>query len=248
MNCNHFNVGSFTLDFPSALLRGTLIKRYKRFLADIRLENGEIITAHCANPGAMLGLKEPGLPVWLSQSDNPKRKLKYSWELTQIDGHLVGINTALPNRIVAEALRNKQIKELAAYDHVRPEVKYGEKSRIDFLLTGEGLPDCYLEVKNVHLLRQGSLAEFPDSKTARGEKHLVELGNMVAQGHRAVNLYLVQRTDCTEFSFASDLDPTYARAADTALNAGVEFLCYDCTIDPTKICLNHPLPILPMKR
>jgi sugar fermentation stimulation protein A len=236
------------LDFPSPLLHGTLIKRYKRFLADIRLDDGEIITAHCANPGAMLGLKEPGLPVWLSKSDNPKRKLQYSWELTEVNGHLVGINTALPNRIVAEALLNKKIEELAAYDNIRPEVKYGEKSRIDFLLTGEGLPDCYVEVKNVHLLREGSLAEFPDSKTARGVKHLGELGNMVAAGHRAINLYLVQRTDCTQFSFAADLDPAYAQAAENALNAGVEFLCYDCTIDQNQICLHQPLPILPVKR
>lgn len=196
----------------------------------------------------MLGLKDPGLPVWLSKSDNPKRKLRYSWELAEIDGHLVGINTAWPNHIVAEALQNKHIEALSAYDDIRPEVKYGENSRVDFLLSGHGLPNCYLEVKNVHLLRKDGCAEFPDSKTARGVKHLRELGNMVAAGQRAINLYLVQRSDCTHFNFATDLDPAYAQAAEEALNAGVEFLCYDCTIDQNQICLRHPLPISPVKR
>lgn len=231
------------MHFPSPLVRGTLVKRYKRFLADITLESGEVITAHCANPSAMTGLNMPGLPVWLSKSDDPKRKLAYSLELVELPSGLVGINTAHPNRIVGEALRDGTIAELAAYSCVRPEVKYGEKSRVDFLLTGDGLPDCYLEVKNVHLVRNEALAEFPDSVTARGARHLADLAAMVAQGHRAVMLYLVQRTDCTRFDLAHDIDPAYSRAFAVARAAGVEALCYDTVITRDEIRLGQPLPI-----
>ncbi len=167
------------MHFPSPLVRGTLIRRYKRFLADVTLETGEILTAHCANPGAMTGLAMPGLPVWLSKSDDPKRKLAYSLELVELPTGIVGINTAHPNRIVGEALRARAIPELGAYDGIRAEVKYAEKSRVDFLLTAEGLPDCYLEVKNVHLVRAAGLAEFPDSVTTRGARHLADLARMV---------------------------------------------------------------------
>lgn len=225
------------------LRKGTLLKRYKRFLADIELENGEVITAHCANPGAMTGLKDPGLPAYLSKSDNPKRKLAYSLELLEVDGGLVGINTAHPNRIVEEVLRDRDIPELAAYTSLRREVKNGEKSRIDFLLEEEGLPDCYVEVKNVHLMREPGLAEFPDSVTARGTKHLQELANMVAAGHRAVMLYLVQRTDCTALAFASDIDPVYAETLEKVTKSGVELLCWDCAISAQEITLKSPLKI-----
>lgn len=230
----------------SPLVRGTLIQRYKRFLADIRLASGEVITAHCANPGAMIGLNMPGLPVWLSKSDDPKRKLAYSLELVELPTGLVGINTAHPNRVVAEALAQKAIAALAHYPTARPEVKYAEKSRVDFLLTGDGLPDCYLEVKNVHLTRRPGLAEFPDSVTARGARHLFDLAAMVAAGHRAVMLYLVQRTDCASFALAADLDPAYAAAFRTARAAGVEALCYATTITPEAISLSEPLPFRPM--
>ncbi|SDG94474.1 DNA/RNA nuclease SfsA [Pelagibacterium luteolum] len=231
------------MHFPSILVRGTLVRRYKRFLSDIILETGEAITAHCANPGAMTGLNMPGLPVWVSKSDDPKRKLAYSLELVELPTGIVGINTAHPNRIVAEALRARQIPELAAYDCVRPEVKYAEKSRVDFLLSAEGRPDCYVEVKNVHLVRRAGHAEFPDSVTTRGARHLNDLSAMVAAGHRAAMLYLVQRADCTEFSLAADIDPAYAAAFDTARNAGVEALCYATVITPTSIELGRPLPI-----
>ncbi|WP_332716585.1 DNA/RNA nuclease SfsA [Pelagibacterium mangrovi] len=229
--------------FPSPLIRGTLVKRYKRFLADVILESGEAITAHCANPGAMTGLNMPGLPVWLSKSDDPKRKLAHSLELVELPTGIVGINTAHPNRIVAEALAARAIPELAAYDCARPEVRYAEKSRVDFLLTGEGLPDCYLEVKNVHLVRDAGLAEFPDSVTLRGARHLADLARMVREGHRAAMLYLVQRADCTRFALAADIDPAYAAAFKAARAQGVEALCYTTTLSSEHIVLGQPLPI-----
>jgi len=231
------------LRLPSPLLRGTLVQRYKRFLADISLENGQVITAHCANPGAMLGLNMPGLPVYISQSDNPKRKLKYSLELVEQPSGLVGINTNYPNKIVGDALAINAISELAPYEDFKAEVKYGENSRVDFLLNRNATRMTYLEVKNVHLSRGNGQAEFPDCETERGVKHLRELSNMVAAGHRAINLYLVQRTDCDRFSFAQDLAPKYAEAAQEAHNAGVEFLCYDCDISLEQICIASRLPI-----
>lgn len=230
--------------FQTPLVPGRLIRRYKRFLADIELESGEVITAHCANPGAMLGLKDEGMKVWLEPNDDPKRKLKYGWRLVELPGdHWVGIDTAVPNRVVKEALLARQVPALAAYGTVRPEVKYGQKSRVDFLLSEPGLPDAYVEVKNVHLLREGDWAEFPDSVTKRGARHLEELSDMVAQGHRAVMLYVVQRTDCGRFRLAADLDPAYAAASDAARAAGVEILCHACTISPEEIRLDRALPV-----
>lgn len=226
---------------PQPMIRGTLIKRYKRFLADVRLESGEVVTAHCANPGAMTGLNTPGLPVYLSRSNNPKRKLSLNFDLVELPTGFVGINTAYPNRIVAEALREKKIAALSAYEKVRPEVRYGEKSRVDFLLSGNDLPDCYLEVKNVHLSRTEGLAEFPDSKTARGARHLSELAEMVKAGHRGINLFLVQRGDCTSFAPAADIDPVYAKALADAEMAGVEILIYACHLTTSEIVLGDPL-------
>lgn len=233
---------------PEPLRHGTLVRRYKRFLADIELDDAEVITAHCANPGAMTGLDMPGLGVWVSQSDNPKRKLKHSLELVELATGLVGINTAAPNRIVGEALAAGRVGELAAYRSHRAEVPYGEKSRVDFLLSENGLPDCYLEVKNVHLCRQEGLAEFPDAKTSRGARHLNELARMVEMGHRAVNLFLVQRTDCNRFSLAQDIDPDYAKALGDAVARGVEILVYDCHISTKEVRLAAPLPFVPTPR
>jgi len=230
---------------PQPMQRGTLVARYKRFFADIRLDSGEEIVAHCANPGAMLGLKDPGLPVWVSPSNNPKRSLAWNFELVETETSLVGINTSHPNRVVAEAIAHGAVAELAAYSVCRPEVKYGERSRIDFLLTGEGLPDLYLEVKNVHFSRTPGLAEFPDCPTDRGARHLAELSSMIAAGHRAAMLYLVQRSDCGRMALAADLDPKYAAAFALARTAGVEALCYDCTVTTQEIVLRQALPIVP---
>lgn len=219
------------------------MRRYKRFLADAELPSGEVITAHCANPGAMTGLDMPGLPVWLSYSGNPRRKLQWSLELVELPTGLVGINTSHPNRIVGEALGEKAIPEFAQYPHVRAEVPYGERSRVDFLLWGDDLPDCFVEVKNVHLSRRPGLAEFPDCPTARGARHLTELARVAGAGHRAALLYLVQRTDCTHFSLAADIDPTYMQAHGMAVAAGVQMLCYACMIDNEEIRLARPLPM-----
>ena len=239
--------------FPAPLVPGRLVRRYKRFLADVALAHsesggGELVTAHCPNPGSMLGLAEPGMTVWLSRSDNPKRKLAHGWELVEADGTLVGINTGHPNRLVAEALAAGAIPELAGYPGLRQEVRYGRGSRIDFLLDGplqdRGRPPCYLEVKNVHLMRRPGLAEFPDSVTARGARHLEELGDRVQLGDRAVMLYLVQRGDCARLAIAADLDPAYDRALRQALERGVEALCYDCSVELGGIALARPLPLV----
>ncbi len=229
--------------FPDPLIRGRLLRRYKRFLSDIELDNGEIVVAHCANPGSMTGLKDTGAPVWLSPSRNPKRKLKYSWELIQVDGHMVGINTAWPNRIVEEAVAAQMVPELAGYPSMRREVPYGRNSRIDLLLEAADRPPCYLEVKNVHLKRSAGLAEFPDSVTKRGTKHLRELSEMARQGARAVMFFLVQRGDCASFRVAADIDPDYDRALHAALDHGVEVLCYSCRVGEEAIELDRPLPV-----
>ncbi|EAR50639.1 sugar fermentation stimulation protein A [Oceanicola granulosus HTCC2516] len=232
--------------FATPLVRGRLIRRYMRFLADVRLEeSGEVVKVHCPNPGAMTGLKTPGLPVWLERNDDPKKKLDWGWRLAELPGgHWAGIDTAVPNRVVAEALAARAIPELLPYERVRPEVRYGTNSRIDFLLEGpEGA--TWVEVKNVHLRREGDCAEFPDSVTARGAKHLVELAERARQGDQAVMLYLVQRSDCARFRLAGDIDRTYARAFDAARSAGVEMLCYGTRIDAGGVALGRRLPVDP---
>lgn len=221
------------MEFATPLVPARLIRRYKRFLADCQLEDGREITAHCANPGSMMGLAEPGMRVWLEPNDDPKKKLKFGWRLVEHeDGHFTGVDTSVPNRALRAALEAGRIPELAAYQTVRAEVKYGEKSRIDFLLSQGGLPDCYVEVKSVTLSREAGVAEFPDSVTARGTKHLGELSRMIGEGHRAVMLYLVQRTDCSRFRLAADIDPAYAAAFAEAHAAGVERLVYGTAITP----------------
>ncbi|MEJ6396777.1 DNA/RNA nuclease SfsA [Yoonia sp. 208BN28-4] len=229
------------MDFATPLIPARLIRRYKRFLADVRLDDGREVTAHCANPGSMMGLADEGTKIWLEPNDDPKKKLKYGWRLVDHEnGHFTGVDTAVPNRALKAALMAHEVAALD-YDLVRPEVKYGENSRIDFLLSGQG-PDTYLEVKSVTLSRQYGLAEFPDSVTARGAKHLAELSEMVRAGHRAVMLYLVQRTDCTAMTLASDIDPTYARAFADARAAGVEVMVMDCAISPQGVRPRNPLP------
>jgi len=229
------------MEFTTPLLRGTLIKRYKRFMADVTLDDGREVTAHCANSGSMLGLTTPGAEVWLSPADNPKRKLKYTWELIRDGDGLVGINTSHPNALVAEAVGDGTIAELAGYGSLRREVKYGRNSRIDLLLEDADRPPCYVEVKNVHLKREPGLAEFPDSVTARGTKHLGELADMVADGARAMMVYLVQREDCERFAVAADIDPAYNQALEEARAHGVEVVCYCCKINPTGIEVSQSL-------
>ncbi|WP_099826981.1 DNA/RNA nuclease SfsA [Oceaniglobus indicus] len=233
------------MKFASPLLPGRLVRRWNRFLCEVTLDNGETVRAHCPNPGAMLGLKDPGMRVWVEPNDDPRRKLRYGWRLVDLGGgHWAGIDTAVPNRVVGEALRARAVPELAAYDTVRPEVAYGTRSRVDFLLRGDGLPDAYVEVKNVHLRRTEDWAEFPDCVTERGAKHLRELVGMVEQGHRAVMLYLVQRTDCARLRMAADLDPGYARAFEQAADAGVEMICHDTVIDTCGVSLGAALPVV----
>jgi sugar fermentation stimulation protein A len=235
--------------FTSELIPATLLRRYKRFLADVETADGRTMTVHVANPGAMTGLQATGARVWLSKSPNAARKLPYSWELIEADfgggSELVGVNTAHPNTIVAEALAAGALPQLAGYDSVRREVKYGKASRIDFLLEHPGRPPCYLEVKNVHLMRRHGLAEFPDSVTARGARHLDELAAMVASGARAVMLYVIQIGSATSLALARDIDPAYGRAFDRAREAGVEAMAFTCQIGQDGIALAGPVPIQP---
>lgn len=235
------------MQFHAPLISGTLIKRYKRFMADVRLDDGTEVTAHVANSGAMTGLKDPDLKVWLSPANNPKRKLAWTWELAEVDGKLVGINTSHPNAIAAEAITAGQIPELSGYAELKREVKYGKNSRIDIQLTSPDKPRCLVEIKNVHLKRKdvetGGLAEFPDAVTERGTKHLMELGDAAEAGDRAVMLYIVQRMDCESFNLAKDIDPTYAEAFKVARERGVEVLCYVCDITIDGIRLDRPLPM-----
>jgi len=229
------------MKFPDPLIRGVLQRRYKRFLSDIELEDGRVVVAHVANSGSMLGLTEPGSEVWISPARNPDRKLKFTWELIRDGRSLVGINTSHPNALVADAIGRGKIPELADKSQtIRREVKYGKNSRIDILLE-KGDAKTYVEIKNVHLSRSKGLAEFPDSVTSRGAKHLVELGDMVDEGHRAVMVYLVQRQDCKEFSIAADIDPTYAEALKVAKGRGVEALCYSCKMTTKGIVVDKPV-------
>jgi len=232
------------MEFTETLVRATLVRRYKRFLADVTLADGCEVTSHCANPGAMTGLDTPGMRVWLEPNDDERKKLRFGWRLLELGGgHWAGIDTMVPNRVVGEALRGGQIAELSGYGGVRAEVKYGKASRVDFLLREPGLPDAYVEVKNVHLSREDGWAEFPDSPTARGAKHLVELAEMVRQGRRAVMFYLVQRTDCVRFRLAGDVDAKYAAAFAMAAQVGVEVLCYDTVISIEGVSLGRRLEV-----
>lgn len=232
------------MDFPQPLVRGRLVQRYKRFFADVVLDDGTPLTAHCPNPGAMLGLNTPGLTCWLSKSDDPKRKLAHTLELVEADGGLVGVNTLHPNRLVAEALAADAIPEVAGYASHRREVRYGENSRVDFLLEHPDRPRCWLEIKNVHLMREPGLAEFPDCVAARSTKHLRELAHVVTRGERAVVLFVVQRTDCDRFRPAADCDPKFAVALAEVADAGVEVMVYGCEIDQSRVRLTRPIPWL----
>lgn len=231
------------MKFDPPLTLATLLKRYKRFLADVRFDDGTETTAHCANPGSMIGLADPGATVWLSKSDNPKRKLAWTWELVEVGTSLVGVHTGKANALVEAAIAEGHIPELGGYEKLRREVKYGENSRIDLLLEDPNRSTAYVEVKSVTLSREKGLAEFPDSKTARGAKHMVELAEMAKSGHRAVVFFLVQRSDCTQMRPAADIDPKYAESLTAAIAAGVEVLCYSCRLSSDGIDLDRRLKV-----
>ncbi len=227
---------------PSDLIPGKLLKRYKRFLADVQLKDGQIVTAHCPNSGSMKGCNDPGSRVLLSRSNNPRRKLPYTWELVQVGPIWVGINTQYPNRLVVEGIRTGVVKELQGYPVIRQEVKYGQNSRVDLLLEN-GAEKCYVELKNVTLV-ENRRALFPDAVTVRGQKHLQELMDMVTEGHRAVIFFVVQREDADLFAPADQIDPRYGKLLRQAVKHGVEALAYQARVSPQEIVLFRPLPII----
>ena len=236
------------MHFPTPLIPATLIKRYKRFLADVVLADGSEITAHVANPGSMLGIMQPGSRVWLSKSESATRKLPYSWELIEVDfgsgSELIGVNTSHPNKLVAEALEHGRIIGLEGYPRLRREVRYGGASRVDFLLEGDGRPACFLEVKNVHMMRQPGRAEFPDAVTERGARHLDELAREARAGARSVLLFLVQIGSAGSVALARDIDPAYGEAFDRARAAGVEVMALRCRISTDGIEVESAVPVL----
>lgn len=229
--------------FDPPLVPARLIARYKRFLFDAELESGEVITGFCANTGSMRGLTTPGSRIWLSQHDSPTRKYRYVFELIEVDGTLVGVNTGMPNLLAAEGIAAGQVADLGDYPTVRREQKYGRNSRIDLLLTAPDRPAAYVEVKNVHFSRTPGLGEFPDTVTQRGAKHLEELGDMVEQGYRAVMLYVLQRSDCARFRICDDLDRAYGAAYIRAIGRGVEAYALQCLISPTEITAAGLIPM-----
>eukprot|EP01136_Pigoraptor_vietnamica_P026752 Opistho-1_new@82139 len=229
------------MEFPTPLLEGRLVRRYKRFLADVAFPDGRVEVVHCPNPGAMLGLDTAGARAFVSVSPNLSRKLAMTLEIVEADGTLVGINTNRPNAMFAAAIASGAIPELAGYDRLRREVRYGKASRVDLVLEDDDRPPAYVEIKNVHLCRTAGLAEFPDSVTARGARHLAELSDVVAAGGRAVMAFVVQRGDCPRMAIAADLDPAYARAFAAARAAGVEVIAYACRVTPAAIVVERPV-------
>ena len=227
------------MKFKEKLLQGTLIKRYKRFFVDLKFQDKEIV-AHCPNSGSMLGLLKKNNKAYFSKSDNPKRKLKYTLELIEVDNKLVGINTHLSNKIVFKALEEKKIKELIKYNSIKAEAKFSDKTRFDFLLSNNN-EKCFLEVKNVTLSRTNKIAEFPDAITSRGTKHLNELTVAINKGYKSYLLYLIQREDCKSFKIAKDIDEEYKIAYDNAIKNGVKILCYDCKLNSEEIRINKQL-------
>jgi sugar fermentation stimulation protein A len=233
------------MEFASPLIRGTLLKRYKRFLADVRLEDGSIITATCPNTGTMLGLTDPGMNIHLSRSDSPTRRYAHTWEMTDRPGFgLIGINTMRPNFLIEKAIMSGLVGTLSGYEGIRREVKYGANSRIDLLLEKPGKPPCYVEVKNVTLYRRPGLAEFPDCVTARGTKHLGELASMVKAGHRAVMVYCIQGGGAKAFALTPDIDPVYEAAFRKARAHGVEAIAMTCHVGLDGIFVNGTVPVL----
>jgi sugar fermentation stimulation protein A len=231
------------MEFPTPLVEGRLVRRYKRFLADVAFPDGRVEVVHCPNPGAMLGLDTAGARAFVSVSPNRARKLAMTLEIVEADGTLVGINTNRPNAMFAAAVAAGAIPELAGYARLRREVRYGKASRVDLVLEDDVRPPAYVEIKNVHLCRTPGLAEFPDSVTARGAKHLAELSAVVAAGGRAVMAFVVQRGDCPRLAIAADLDPGYARAFAAARAAGVEVIAYACRVTPAAIAVERAVAV-----
>ena len=227
------------MKFKERLLQGALIKRYKRFFIDIKYKN-KIITAHCPNSGSMMGLLDRGNKAWFSLSNNPKRKLKYTLEMIEVKNKKVGINTLLTNKIVLEALKHKKINSLNKFNHIKTESKFSDGTRFDFFLSNDK-EKCFLEVKNVTLLRENKIAEFPDAITSRGTKHLNELCNAKKKGYQSYILYLIQRENCDSFKIAKDIDEEYKIAFSKALKSGVKILCYDCKLNSEEIKLNKQI-------
>jgi len=227
------------MKFKERLLKGTLIKRYKRFFVDIKYKN-KIITAHCPNSGSMMGLLKSDNNVWFSQSNNPKRKLNFTLQIIEVDKKLVGINTHITNKIVLESLKQKKIKSLIKFNNIKSESKFSEKTRFDFLISNSK-KKCFLEVKNVTLVRQDSVAEFPDAVTSRGTRHLKELISAKKKGFESYMLYLIQREDCKFFKIAKDIDEEYKNTFDSALKNGVKIICYDCKLSNEEIRINNQI-------
>jgi len=230
-----------SLPFPK-LIRGTLVRRYKRFLADVVLEDGRIVTAHCPNTGSMKGCSEAGRPVYLSKSDNPKRKLSYTWELIEMPSSLVGVNTGIPNRLVYSALSAGTVPELSGYEQVRKEVSVGNGSRIDIVMEDRRANRCFVEIKNCTLVEDG-VALFPDAVTGRGLRHLLALSQLVSKGHRCAMFYLIQRTDAAFFAPAAAIDPEYSKGLAAAEASGVKIIAYDVHINLDGVALNRKLPV-----
>ncbi|KAA0124398.1 DNA/RNA nuclease SfsA [Methylobacterium sp. P1-11] len=234
------------MQFAAPLLTGRLVQRYKRFLADIDTDDGRV-TVHCPNPGAMLGLNTPGARVLLSRSTNPARKLPLTWELVEADlpggAQWVGINTMRPNALVAEAFQAGAIAPLVGHDALKPEVRYAEASRVDFLASGPEAGPCHVEVKNCHLMRRAGLAEFPDCKAARSARHMRDLAQVVAEGGRALVVIVVQM-QAEAFDVARDIDPAFDRAFRDARAAGVAVCAYRCTVGPAGVTIAEEIPVV----
>ncbi len=229
------------MNFKNKLISGLLIKRYKRFFIDIKINN-KIVTAHCPNTGSMHGLLKKGNKVWLSKSNNPNRKLKYTLEIIEDNGSKVGVNTHSSNKIIYHALKNNLIKEFKDISDIKPEVKFGSNTRFDFLITNKKIK-TFIEVKNVTLSRTKKIAEFPDAETTRGLKHIIELEKASKKNYKIFILYLIQRNDCKFFSIAKDIDPNYAKALEKAVKNKLKVLCYDCKFSSKGIKLNNKIKL-----
>ncbi len=235
-----FTTADSRLRWPS-LQRGRLIKRYKRFLADIQLDDGATITAHCPNSGSMRACCQPGQPVWVSHEDNPRRKLAYTWQLIEMPTSLVGVHTLIPNRLLFQVLSSGILPGFQEYSHIQREVATGDHSRLDIRLETPAGGHCYIEIKNCTLVENGR-AMFPDAVSARGTRHLLELQRLRAEGHRAVIFFLIQRMDARVFQPADDIDPLYGQTLRQVLAGGVEIMAWDVILDLKEICLGRPLP------